>query len=145
MSKRITVEDRKYNIDENISLINKTIIFMTIINWLWRSEGNSFENKLVDFETWFNSKVSVEDDIIFSELPSPRRNCHNMMLPTFETYEQRMEFVSSIWPFMFYRKKIHVNEKLYRVVMNFLRLKKFIVEIYQKIVHIVNHLNLLLD
>ncbi len=126
--KRITVEDRKYNIDENISLINKTIIFMTIINWLWRSEGNSSENKLVDFETWFNSKVSIEDDIIFSELPSPRRNCHNMMLPTFETYEQRMEFVSSIWPFMFYRKKIHVNEKLYRVVMNFFKVE----EIYSR-------------
>lgn len=126
--KRITSSHKNYDIDSNISLINKTIIFMTVINWLWKSDSFSDDSntkwKLPDFEKWFNSKVSIEDDVIFSDLPSPRCNCHNMMLPDFETYEERMEFMSTIWPFIFHRKKIHINQKLYRVVLNFFKVEE---------------------
>lgn len=102
-----------------IDLINRknnTSILMQIINWLWRSDWNGREFPI--FSEWWSLHTVIEESIIFHQVPNPKRNCNNMMLPNLNTFEERLTAMSKIWPFFFYRNKIHVSPELFSRIRN---------------------------
>ena len=123
---KVNSSSKNYNIDERISTMNKTIILMTVINWLWRSDN--YQNMFPDFETWWVEKSQIDNPIIFHSLPDPKINCHNIMLPKLDSYDERIQAMTKIWPFIFYRRKIHVSPDLFRRVLNFFKVE----EIYSR-------------
>lgn len=111
----------KYNrtINSTIELIerkNNVSILMQIINWLWRSDwnGESFPN----FILWWKEHTVIDDSVIFHTVPNPKINCNNIMLPTLDNFEQRIKALVKIWPFFFYRNKIHVSQELSERIEN---------------------------
>uniref|UniRef100_A0A6C0BBX8 Uncharacterized protein n=1 Tax=viral metagenome TaxID=1070528 RepID=A0A6C0BBX8_9ZZZZ len=113
---------KNYGTENKINIINKTTILMTIINWLWKSD--SINGKFPDFHLWWKSRSEIDDDIIFSQLPDTKINCHNIMLPNLSSYEERLDAMTDIWPFIFHRKKIHVSKKLYDRILNFFKVEE---------------------
>lgn len=95
---------------------NKVSILLQIINWLWRSDWDGHIFPI--FEDWWKEKALIEPSIIFTQVPMPKVNCNNMMLPELDTFNQRMEAMVKIWPFFFYRKRIHVSHELYLRIQN---------------------------
>ena len=107
------------NFDSAIELIkqkNKLSILMQIINWLWRSDWDG--TKFPNFIKWWTEHAVIEDSVIFHTTPEPKINCNNMMFPVLETFKERLIEMSKIWPFFFYRNKIHVSSELYERIQN---------------------------
>lgn len=89
---------------------------MQIINWLWRSDWDG--TKFPNFIKWWTEHAVIEDSVIFHTTPEPKINCNNMMFPVLETFKERLIEMSKIWPFFFYRNKIHVSSELYERIQN---------------------------
>lgn len=105
--------------NSTIDLINRknnVSILMQIINWLWRSDWNGFE--FPNFSQWWSSHTVIEESVIFHQVPNPKRNCNNMMLPNLNNFDERLSAMTKIWPFFFYRNKIHVSPELFERIKN---------------------------
>jgi len=132
---KIRYNKKTYHINKKINDINKTIIFMTVINWLWKTdnyditdyEGNNIK-KFPKFLDWWNSHSVIDSDIIFHNLPDTKINCHNMMFPKLSNFDERIQYWTKIWPFVFYRKQIHVNKELDYKIKNFFNVEEIYIE-----------------
>lgn len=113
------IKKNKMTIYSSLELIerkNNVSVLMQIINWLWRSDwnGQSFPN----FILWWQSHTVIEDSVIYEKVPKPRINCNNMMLVNLNSFEERIVWLTRIYPFFFYRNKIHVSKELYERIQN---------------------------
>lgn len=116
-SKMIKSGNKTFN--SALDLINKKnniSILLQIINWLWRSDWDG--EKFPNFIEWWNNNTRIEDSIIYYSVPNPQKNCNNMMLPELNSFNQRILAMSKIWPFFFYRNKIHVSIELFERIKN---------------------------
>lgn len=105
------------SITELINRSNNVEVLTAIINWLWREDWNGFE--FPNFGIWWDTHAVIEDEVIFHSVPNPKRNCNNMMLPRLNSFDERLSAMTKIWPFFFYRNKIHVSKNLYDRIKNF--------------------------
>jgi hypothetical protein len=109
-------EEKTFNTAlELINKKNKTSIFMQIISWLWKTHST----KLPIFSEWWMEHSQIDNDLIFKLLPDTKINCHNIMFPRLSTFNEKITAMSKIWPFFFYRNKIHVNKALSDAILNF--------------------------
>ena len=113
------IQKHKKTINSSIELIdrkNNVSILMQIINWLWRSDwdGNEFPN----FIKWWKNNTIIEDSIIYHKVPNPKINCNNIMLPIFNSFNERILWLIKIYPFFFYRNKIHISRELFDRIQN---------------------------
>lgn len=96
---------------------NNLSILLQFIHWLWREEYNN--GRFPVFTEWWEQHTVIEDKLIFDDVPSPKINCNNIMLPIgCNTFIERLREITKIWPFFFYRGKIHVSEGLYKRIRN---------------------------
>lgn len=106
------------NSNDLITRINNTSILLQIINWLWRCEYTE-QYGFPNFIQWWEKNTVIEDSLIFKEVPSPLINCNNMMFPLgLNTFDERIHEMIKIWPFFFYKNKIHVSQELYIRIRN---------------------------
>lgn len=95
---------------------NKVSILMQIINWLWRSDWNGTSFPV--FTEWWREHAIIDNGDIFNDVPNTLYNCNNMMLPVLSSFDERINAAARIWPFFFYKGKIHVSPKLYMKIEN---------------------------
>lgn len=120
----------KYKSGKNMDMIynlikrkNNVSILMQIINWMWRSEWTK-ELGYPKFKEWWYNHATVDDSIIFDKVPKPMKNCNNYMFPRNTTsFEERLTEITKLWPYFFYRKKIHVSKELYFRIQNFFQVE----------------------
>lgn len=96
---------------------NNLSTLLQFIHWLWREEYH--DGRFPIFIEWWDRHTVIEDSLIFDDVPNPKINCNNMMLPiNLKTFEERLAEITKIWPFFFYRGKIHVSKGLYERIRN---------------------------
>lgn len=100
---------------------NNVSALLQLINWLWTSEYNGQD--LPIFREWFPEVVNLVD--YFAVAENPLKCLNNVYLPTFETFEQRMEYCNQIWPFFFSDNKVNLYDKLYIRIMNLMNIQDF--------------------
>lgn len=120
----------KYTNGKNMNTVYKLIerknnisILMQIINWLWRSDWTK-EMGYPNFKQWWYNHATVDDSIIFEKVPKPLKKCNNYMFPrNTNNFEERLIEMTRLWPYFFYRKKIHVSKELYLRIQNFFQVE----------------------
>ena len=100
------------SVDNLINEKNKISLLMQIINYLWRSDNESFIE-------WWNRYSIINNSSIFICVPSPKFSCNNRMFPKGNNFFERIRGFILWWPFFFYHCKIHVSKELNDRIINY--------------------------
>lgn len=106
-------------IEEQLQDENNMSCLLQIINWLWKSESNSFEH-LPSFQNWISDKIQLIED---SEVEKPTVFMNNLYLPELDSFESRIQFCNQIWPFFFSESKINLTERLRIKILNLMEVQ----------------------
>jgi hypothetical protein len=105
----------------NDIITNKNYIsaLLQIINWLWRS----YENPM-PFEIYLSTISIIYNREIFYRVGIPKKCLNNLFLQNFDTQNERMRYLASIWPFFFRNGKFFLYKELYDRILNFMMVQE---------------------
>ena len=109
-------------VDQMVEQKNVISAILQIINWLWRSDLPQLDAS-VTFEEWFRPKIQIMGQNSFRKYGKPNLHLNNMYLPTLQNYEERMMFLTYIWPFFFRHQRIFLYEQLYLRILNLMKIQ----------------------